>query len=526
MKLYLFSFFLFLSSCCVAKESPNFLWLVCEDQSLFFSMYGDSSANTPNINQLAKDGVVYQNCYTPSPVCAPSRSSLITGMYPTTLGTQHMRAYKKSKEGNTINSHNSLPYYSAKPKKPVRFFTEDLRAKGYYCTNNSKEDYNMMTSPLAWDESSEEAHWRNRDNNQPFFSVFNFNVTHESNIWKNETTYSTKELDNVQIPAFFPENSKIKSDFITNYKNIEKLDEQIGVFINQLKEDDLYDNTIIFFFSDHGGPFPRYKRSIYETGLRVPMIAKWINDTNRGNNYQLVSFVDFAPTVLDAANLKREFPFEGVSFFKKNNRSYVYAASDRFDEATDIRRSISDGKFKLIYNGDTSSPVYKSVRYRKQMQTMQVLDSLEKNSELNNFFSNWFSKRKNRFELYEVSKDYYELNNLVSNTKYSQIYESLKHQLFKWINESDYGNMSESVMLDSMFSNTMSAPKLYIPKLIRLDDGYQIKSNNLFASVGWRNKKEKVWKIYTEGELIQPKNDFEVLIFKPGYQVFVKTFKQ
>ena len=128
--------------------------------------------------------------------------------------------------------------------------------------------------------------------------------------------------------------------------------------------------------------------------------------------------------------------------------------------------------------------------------------------------------------MYEVSKDYYELNNLVSNTKYSQIYESLKHQLFKWINESDYGNMSESVMLDSMFSNTMSTPKLYIPKLTRLDDGYQIKSNNLFASVGWRNKKEKVWKIYTEGELIQPINDFEVLIFKPGYQVFVKTFKK
>ena len=128
--------------------------------------------------------------------------------------------------------------------------------------------------------------------------------------------------------------------------------------------------------------------------------------------------------------------------------------------------------------------------------------------------------------MYEVSKDYYELNNLVSNTKYSQIYESLKHQLFKWINESDYGNMSESVMLDSMFSNTMSTPKLYIPKITLLDDGYQIKSNNLFASVGWRNKKEKVWKIYTEGELIQPINDFEVLIFKPGYQVFVKTFKK
>jgi len=185
LKTYLSSLLLFFYSYCSSQESPNFLWLVCEDQSLFFSMYGDSSANTPNINQLAKDGIVYKNCYTPSPVCTPSRSSLITGMYPTTLGTQHMRAYKKSKK-NTINSHNSLKYYSPKPKKPVRFFTEDLRANGYYCTNNSKEDYNMMTSPLAWDESSKTTHWRNKKKGQSFFSVFNFNVTHESNIWKYE----------------------------------------------------------------------------------------------------------------------------------------------------------------------------------------------------------------------------------------------------------------------------------------------------------------------------------------------------
>jgi len=275
-------------------------------------MYGDSSANTPNINQLAKDGIVYQNCYTPSPVCAPSRSSLITGMYPTTLGTQHMRAYKKSAIKNAINSHNSLPYYSAKPKKLIRFFTEDLRANGYYCSNNSKEDYNMLTSPLAWDESSQTAHWRNRKEGQSFFSIFNFNVTHESNIWKNKTSYSKEELENILMPNFFPEDDRIKSDLLTNYKNIEKLDKQIGVILDQLKADGLYENTIIFFFSDHGGPFPRYKRSIYETGLRVPMVAKWIDDTLIGKTDQLVSFVDFAPTILDAANIESEFPFEGI----------------------------------------------------------------------------------------------------------------------------------------------------------------------------------------------------------------------
>ena len=526
MKIFIFSLSLFVSGFCFGQQAPNFLWLICEDQSLFFSMYGDSIANTPNINQLANDGIVYQNCYTPSPVCAPSRSSLITGMYPTTLGTHHMRAYKKSALNNTINAHNSLPYYSAKPIKPIRFFTEDLRANGYYCTNNSKEDYNMLTSPLAWDESSQTAHWRNRKEGQPFFSVFNFNITHESRVWKNKALYSKEELENIVIPYLFPDDTGIRSDLLTNYKNIEKLDAQIGVIIDQLKTDGLYENTIIFFFSDHGGPFPRYKRSIYETGIRVPMVAKWIDDTCRGSTYQLVSFVDFAPTILDVANIAREFPFEGISFFKKDKRNYVFAATDRFDEESDMRRSVRVGDFKLIYNGDTTSSVYKPVVYRQRMKTMRVLDSLKEEQGSNTYFSNWFSKHKDRFELYDVTNDYYETNNLMSDPKYEQAYKTLKHYLFKWIEESDFGNMSESAMLESMFTSAISIPKLNMPKLITNDEGYLIESNNQYASVGWRNKNEKVWNIYTANDLIQPIGDFEVLLFRPGYQVFVQSFKK
>ena len=510
----------------MGQKKPNFLWLVCEDQSLFFSMYGDSSANTPNINALAKDGVVYQNCHTPSPVCAPSRSSLITGMYPTTLGTQHMRAYKKSATTNEINPHNKLPYYSAKPKKPVRFFTEDLRANGYYCTNNAKEDYNMICSPLAWDESSKKAHWRDREEGQAFFSVFNFNVTHESKVWKNESVYSKEALENVRVPYYFPEDDGIKSDVLTNYKNIEKLDQQIGVIIDQLKADGLYDNTIIFFFSDHGGPFPHYKRSIYETGIRVPMVAKWVDNTWSGKSYQLVSFVDFAPTILDAANIKREFPFEGVSFFKKNQRNYIYAATDRFDGGTDTRRSVQSKGYKLIYNGDTTSPVFRRVKYRQQMKTMRLLDSLKESQQLSTYFTNWFSKNKNRFELYEVSEDYYETNNLMSYPRYERVFKTLRKELFIWMEESDFGNLSESAMLDSMFTSAMTIPKLNVPKLIRNDKGCLIVSNNGYASVGWRNKNEKVWKIYSTNELIKPKNDFEVLLFRPGYEVLVKTFEK
>ena len=145
---------------------------------------------------------------------------------------------------------------------------------------------------------------------------------------------------------------------------------------------------------------------------------------------------------------------------------------------------------------------------------------------LNTYFSNWFSKDKDRFELYEVSDDYYEANNLIHNSKYEGIFKTLQHNLFAWIEESDFGNMSESAMLDSMFTKSMSIPKLNIPEIIINGEGFLIESNNLHASVGWRNKNETVWNIYTTNELIQPKDDFEVVVFRPGYEVLIQVFEK
>ena len=507
-----------------AQDAPNILWIVCEDQSMFFAPYGDSSAFTPNINALSNDGVVYHNCYTPSPVCAPSRSSLITGMYPTTLGTQHMRAYKKTAKNKDNNPHNQLPYYSPKPSKVARFFTEDLRANGYYCSNNAKEDYNMECSPLAWDESNKDAHWRNRKGVQPFFSVFNFMVTHESNIWNNEIEYSQEEINPINVPPIFPNHPSIKRDVATNYKNIEILDQKIGQLIAQLKEDGLYDKTIIFFMSDHGGPFPRYKRSIYETGIRVPMIVKWIDTSPQKRNIQLISFVDFAPTVLEAAQVNSDINFEGVSFFKKDQRSYVYAATDRFDGHEDQRRSIRGRNFKLIYNADTSSSMGKAIAYRKQMKTMQVLDSLKDKNELNASFSHWYAQHKDRFELYEVSEDYYETNNLISNPKYNRFYLNLKDRLFAWMTSSDFGNISESEMLQFMFSDSMTIAKIPEIECIHTASGCFLESNMEGVSIGWRNKGAVVWNVYQKETMIDPKNHFEVLAFKMGYKTLIKAY--
>jgi len=505
-----------------SQEKTNILWLVCEDQSLFFSSYYDSIAKTPNLDELASNGIVYENFFAVSPVCSPSRSSIITGMYPTTIGTQHMRAYKKNK--GSINNKTNLPIYSAVPKRKVQFFSENLRKMGYFCTNNSKEDYNMEMSPLAWDESNKNAHWRNRNENQPFFSVFNFNITHESRIWNNYKKHSSDEINKVILPPFFPNNKTIKNDFVTNYKNIEKLDEQVGEIINQLKEDGLYENTVIFFFSDHGGPFPRYKRSIYDTGLKCPLIIKWTKERNELRNDQMISFIDLAPTILELTKSEINHEMEGVSFYNQNIRDHIFAATDRFDEYSDKRRCVRNKEFKLIINCDTNSSIMKPVSYRNNMKTMRVLDSINDLKKNTISMENWYKKTKPKYELYDIVNDPYELNNLYTNKDYDSVFYELKKKLDNWIDKSDYGNITENQILKEMWPNG-EKPKLKDPSIIKKDNGINIISNNKNSSVGWRNNKTENWKIYSTDEIINPENSFDIIVFKPGYGSIIKTYQ-
>ena len=513
-----------ISSLLHSQSSPNILWLVCEDQSMSFSPYGDNHADTPHLNRLSEDGTVYENCFTPSPVCSPSRSSIITGMYPTSIGTQHMRNYKKIKK-HDINPHNQLPFYSPVPYKNIHFFTETLRAHGYYCSNNSKEDYNMLTSPLAWDESSPKAHWHNRDSDQPFFSVFNFSITHESKVWENNVSYSKEELDLITLPAIFPQDDRIKTDFLTNYKNIEKLDKKLGDIIQQLKDDGLYENTIIFFFSDHGGPFPRYKRSIYDTGIKCPLVIKWHNNETEKRNNQLISFIDFAPTVFDILDIKSDHQMEGVSFYQKDQRNEIFAATDRFDGFTDQRRCIRTKNYKLIYNLDLESPIGKPISYRHQMHTMKLLDSLYLIGALNHCFNEWYKPSKVEFELYNVTDDPFELDNIIENSKYADVFVELKDELMDWLKASDFGNLTEKEMVDLMFPNGIKPSQLTTPSIHQHQNGISIDPFEDNVSVGWRNQGEKSWQIYLPNEIVNPNKSYEVVLFKPGYEVFTQTLK-
>jgi len=443
-------------SCTNYKQTPpNIVWLVAEDQSsYFFPFYGDQAVKLPNISQLLENGTVYDDMNSPYPVCAPARSGIITGMYPNSIGTGNMRAYKDNATQRSEKEALIVPYYSSKLAERIKPFTQILRENGYYCSNNGKEDYNFKLRDEAWDESSKKATWENREGNQPFFSVFNFHVTHESEIWKRDKHPLKVNPNDLKVPPIFPNDSISKHALAVNYSNLVEMDRQMGLIINKLKEQGLYDNTYIFFYSDHGGPFPRHKRAIYETGSKVPMIVKFPLEIkpDQKRNSDMLNFIDFAPTVLSIAGLEIPKIFQGLAFLgskkSKNKREYLFTASDRFDEHPDKIRAVKNKRFKYIRNYNINKPHALPVGYRTQMNLMKHLNKLNESNRLLPEQKLWFKVPKNLEEFYDLKNDPFELNNLINQTDYLNQIVDMREQLDDWMEKiNDLGYLTEEELV-------------------------------------------------------------------------------
>ena len=393
--------------------------------------------------------------HSPYPVCAPSRSAIITGMYPSSIGTGNHRAYhQKRKVRPDSESELEFPYYSSRLAEAIKPFTQILRENGYFCTNNSKTDYNFKLRKEAWDESSKGASWEKRKKDQPFFAVFNFGVTHESSIWNRDKKKLKVDPNNLNVPPVFPDDSIVRHALAVNYSNLIEMDIQMGKIIDKLKKQSLYDNTFIFFYSDHGGPFPRHKRAIYETGTKVPLIVKFPKGfkTEEKRNNDMLSFIDFAPTILSIANINIPKIYQGKPFlgFKKSleKRKYLFTASDRFDELTDRIRAVKSKKFKYIRNYNTEKPHALNVVYRTQMNLMKHLNELNKTNSLSDKQKLWFQAPKSPEEFYDLENDPFELNNLIENEEFSSHIYELKLKLDSWLmNINDLGGIPEKELV-------------------------------------------------------------------------------
>ena len=447
-----------------APARPNILWITVEDMSPRLPAYGDSTVETPHLSRLAAEGIRYANAFVVAPVCAPSRAAILTGLYPTSFGAQHMRTMTRTSAIDEVTDPEllAIPTYEAVPPPEVKAFTEYLRAVGYYCTNNRKEDYQFTTPVTAWDESSGEAHWRNRpDPEQPFFAVFNIETTHESRVWRHADDPWLIDTTKVELPPYYPDTPLIRRDVARHYNNIHRMDGEVGELLRQLEADGLAGETIVFFYSDHGDGLPRAKRWLYDSGLHVPLLVRFPDgrfpDGQGAGTVEddLVSLIDLAPTMLSLAGLPIPEYMHGQAFLGEAAappRRYVYAAKDRMDPALDNARAVRDKRFKYIYNHHPERPFVQFLPYRDRMALMQELHRLKEEGKLEGPSALWFRETKPPEELYDTAVDPHEIHNLADDSTYAAKLHALRAAFRVWEEQTgDLGLVPETTLVKKLW---------------------------------------------------------------------------
>lgn len=466
---------------------PNIIWITCEDISPYIGAYGDKEVKTPNIDQLAREGIRYTRAYTTAGVCAPSRSAIITGMYQQSIGTQHMRTTGDAR-------YQPVPPYSAVIPEQVKCFPEYLRKAGYYCTNNEKQDYQFMAPVTVWDANGATASYRNAHRgdggSKPFFAIFNFQITHESQLFNRKDSLLV-DGDKVRVPPIYPDTKTVRHDIARMLTNIERMDSQVGELIRMLKADGLYDTSIIFFYSDHGGSLPWTKREVLERGTHIPLIVRLPGGAKAGTvNGDLISAVDFAPTVLSLAGLPIPGYMQGQAFLGKQRakapRKYVFAARDRMDTEYDRVRMVRDKHYRYLYNYMPEKPYYQNLSYRMSIPMMQELITLRDEGKLDSVPIGWF-KTKPVEELYDVDNDPYELHNLATDPKFSGKLTELRTAFRNWTQTiGDRAATPEREMIRQMWNGQEVAPVTATPEVSRVNGGVKLSCATKGASIGYR----------------------------------------
>lgn len=499
---------------------PNIVWIVCEDLSpQHLESYGGTGGKTPFLNALAAESVQYNQVFATAGVCAPSRAALITGAYQTSIGAMHMRTLAPSAAALDAYPPGFKGYSTLLPEG-MRTYPELLRSAGYYTSNNSKEDYQFESPVTMWDDSSVKAHYRNRpDSTQPFFSIFNFTISHESQVWMREHEELLVEPEEVSVPPVYPDDSltrRVLARFITNAM---RMDKQVGEVVAQLKEDGLYENTIIFFFSDHGDGMPYFKRELYDRGLRAPLLIKapFLKAGSQSN--ELISFVDFAPTLLSLAGIPIPESMQGQAFLGPQKsatpRKYSFAARDRMDSEYDRVRAVTDGEFKYIRNYMPEKPNYQNIQYRLQNPLMIHLLELKSKGLLNANQARWFAPTKPAEELYDTKADPWEFKNLIGDPLYKEKLRELRKAHEDWV--LTYGDLGALVEMDMIRNwwGGKDSPPVTSPAESTYEGGkISLKSSTPGASFGYRKSKNEPWKIYS--------NPFDAA---PGDTILVNTYR-
>ncbi len=489
---------------CKTKEAkrPNILCVTCEDISPIIGCYGDKVAVTPNLDRFSESAVRLTQMHTTVGVSAPSRFALMTGLYPSAAGANYMRTMCERIEEMP---EGVLPY-NVVLDDDAKCYSEYLREAGYYCTNNNKEDYQFNVPKSAWDDSSTQAHYRNRPEGAPFYAVFNLFVTHESQTWARTNMPLSVDPNDIEVPAYYPDNDIVRHDMAVVYSNVTEMDKQFQRLVDDLEASGEMDNTIIIWYSDNGGPLPRQKRAIYESGTHVPFMISFPDGYRAGEaDDRLSMFVDIPTTVLSLAGVKPPKHMHGQALFgeytESKPREYIYAARDRMDECYDKQGAVSDGRLRYIRNYNPEQPNYMPVGYRTQMPLMRNMLELYAKGELNSEQAQWFSLPRPTEELYDDVADPHSVHNLIDDPAYKADIERLSTEFDKWVKKyNQRWLLSEQQSRDLMLPN-VEQPQLEPAEIKLAGKKVKISTHENGASIVYRiddkGPSAQGWYLYT-----------------------------
>ncbi|MCA8996087.1 MAG: sulfatase-like hydrolase/transferase [Planctomycetaceae bacterium] len=423
----------------LASDQPNILWLTTEDIGPELGCYGDQYADTPNLDAFAKKSLLYTNAWSTAPVCAPARTTLISGMYPPSTGAEHMRSLVDLPDGFLM-----YPQY--------------LRDAGYFCVNPGKEDYNVTKQGKVWDDADKKNLWGQLKDNQPFMAVLNHTGTHESKIRTRPHDW-VHDPAKARIPAYHPDTKEVRQDWAQYYDNITVMDQWFADQLKQLEKAGLADETIVFFYGDHGSGMPRSKRWPYDSGLLVPFIVhvpEKFQDLAPGyqaggTSDRLIGFIDCAQTVISLAGAKPPRHMQGHAFlgkFATVDPKYAFGFRGRMDERYDMVRTVRNQRYQYIRNYMPHRPYGQHVNYMFITPTTRVWKALYDSGEANEAQSH-FWKEKPPEELYDLEADPDEVHNLVDSPEHQGILQELRTALLNWeLKIRDVGFLPEQELHD------------------------------------------------------------------------------
>ncbi|TWU33613.1 Sulfatase [Novipirellula aureliae] len=406
----------------VAGDRPNILWLTSEDNNVnWVGCYGNPYAETPHIDELAREGFQYMNCYSDTPVCAPQRCTWITGVYALSLGTHPMR------------SRYPIPHES------IKYYPDHLKAAGYFVGNSTKTDYNIggRKDSSPWD--TKKVDWQSLKNNQPFMMVINTTKSHESKAF-GDIDQTEHDPQQVRLAKYHPDIADIRKNYAHYHDQVKKMDADIGDALAKLEQSGMADNTIVIYNSDHGGVLPRSKRFLYNSGIHCPLIIrvpekfKHLRPAEPGTKIEdLVSFIDMPKTWLQICGIDPPRAMQGKVFLgdKKEPRDYQFSFRGRMDERIDNIRSVRDKRFLYIRNYMPYAPWGHHQDYLWNMKATQAWEAYHREGKTDAVTGRFF-QTKPMEELYDMVADPDNVDNLIADPEYGEEVKRLSAQLDQW----------------------------------------------------------------------------------------------